>query len=122
MRRFKAFKVVKFVVFGVLFMAAASFVTMLLWNALMPGIFGLPALNLGQTFGLLVLSRLLTGGFRPGWRGGHSRHHHWKQKMSERWARMTPEEREHWKSHWGGRCGKFRETAPPANDAQSDFV
>jgi len=123
MKRFKAFKVLKFMFFGAFFLVAASFATMLLWNALMPSIFGLPALGLGQALGLLVLSRLLTGGFRPGggW-GGGPRHHYWKQKMADRWANMTPEEREHWKGHWGGRCRKFPEDVHAPKDTQNDFV
>ena len=124
MRRFKAFKVLKFMAFGAAFIAIAGFATMILWNALMPAIFGLPALELGQALGLLILARLLTGGFRGGgWgRGGGQHHHYWKQKMADRWANMTPEEREHWKSHWGGRCGKFRDGKHSEQDAQSDLV
>jgi hypothetical protein len=34
-----------------------------LWNWLMPGIFGLPAITYWQAFGLLVLARLLFGRF-----------------------------------------------------------
>jgi len=124
-KRFKAFKVLKFMAFGALFVAVAGFATMILWNALMPAIFGLPALELGQALGLLILARLLTGGFRGGggWgRGGGQHHHYWKQRMADRWANMTPEEREHWKSHWGGRCGKFRDGKHSEQDAQSDLV
>ena len=32
-----------------------SFIAMLIWNALMPGIFGLPILTFGQTFWLIFL-------------------------------------------------------------------
>lgn len=42
---------------------------MLLWNWLMPAIFALPEINYLQAVGILVLARLLVGGF------GHKRHH-----------------------------------------------
>ena len=86
----------KFIGFAILFFLVAGGFTMLLWNWLMPAIFGLPALSLLQAFGLLALARLLVGGF-----GGHrgrrwgGRRGHWKK----RWANMTPEQREKWKAH-----------------------
>ena len=57
-------------------------IVMLLWNWLLPRLFGWPELTLLQAFGLLVLCRLLFGGFGGGGGGGgHSKH-------------MTPEDRE----------------------------
>jgi hypothetical protein len=71
------------------FVAAVSFVVMLLWNALVPSLFAGPALGFWQAAGLLVLCRILFGGFRGhGHRGW--RHRAWRQ----RWHRMTPEERD----------------------------
>ena len=67
-------------------------IVMLLWNWLMPSIFGLGAISFWQALGLLVLCRLLFGGF--GWhhrmrRGGmHGRNH-----IREKWMKMTPEQR-----------------------------
>ncbi len=66
--------------------AACGGVVLLLWNHLMPQIFGLPAIGFWQALGLLCLSWLLFGGrrgFQPSWRWG----------MRERWQRMTPEQR-----------------------------
>lgn len=67
-----------------------SLITMLLWNALMPAIFGLPLINFIQAIGLMILSRLLLGHGRFGHRGWRSHHY-----MREKWANMTPEERKH---------------------------
>jgi hypothetical protein len=80
-----------FLVLAPAFVAALSFVVMLLWNALVPGLFSGPVIGFWQAAGLLVLSRILFGGFRGrggpgGWR------QHWAQH--ERWSRMSPEERE----------------------------
>ena len=74
-----------------------------LWNWLMPAIFGLPRVGFSQALGLLLLSRILFGGFR-GW-PGHGRR--WGHRMGERWAEMTPEEREKFLSGMRGRCGGF---------------
>jgi hypothetical protein len=40
---------------------------MVLWNALLPDIFGLPELGYGQAAGILVLVRILFGGIGKGW-------------------------------------------------------
>jgi hypothetical protein len=88
----------KFVGFALLFLLFAGGATMLLWNWLMPAVFGLPVLSLLQAFGLLVLTRILVGGFSRGgrhWGGGHKP---WMHKMRARWEQMSPEERERWKS------------------------
>ena len=53
---------------------------MLLWNWLLPRLFDWPEITLLQGFGLLVLCRMLFGGFGGGG-GGHSKS-------------MTPEDRE----------------------------
>ncbi len=52
--------------------------TMLLWNALLPVIFGIVTITYWQALGLLVLGRLLFGGFGKGGGGMHrfGRHRH----------------------------------------------
>jgi len=55
-------------------------IVMLLWNWLLPRLFGWPEITLLQGFGLLVLCRMLFGGFGGGG-GNHSKN-------------MTPAERE----------------------------
>jgi len=82
-------------------------VVMGLWNSLTPAIFGWKAITFWQAVGLLILARLLLGGFRgrSGWSG------HWRHRMMERWERMTPEEREKFRESMRARCGRFE---PPA--------
>ena len=48
-----------FGILGVGFMFAIGGVTMLLWNALMPEIFGLTSITYWQSWGLLILSFIL---------------------------------------------------------------
>jgi len=82
----------------VLAAALLGAMVMLLWNAVIPTVFvGSRPLDYPHALGLLVLSRILFGGFRG--RGGWHRGRH-----SRRWQAMTPEEREHYKQTvgWGG--------------------
>jgi hypothetical protein len=46
-------------------LAVAGLVVMLLWNRVMSGVLGLPALGFWDALGLFVLAKLLLGG-RPG--------------------------------------------------------
>ncbi len=79
-----------FVLFALVALTVFGFVAMGLWNWLMPELFGLTRIGFWQAVGLVVLSRILFGGFRHG--AGHR--HHWRQRLHERWEQMTPEERE----------------------------
>ncbi len=72
----KIVKVVFFVIFGAIAIAALAllfgYVVMLLWNWLMPAIFGLGIITFWQAVGIVVLAKLLFGGFGGGG-GGKSR-------------------------------------------------
>jgi hypothetical protein len=94
-------KVGKIAVFATAAVALVTFVVMSLWNALMPGIFALRPIRFWQALGLLILSKLLFGGFRPG-RGPSPR---WRIRMLERWEQMTPEERAKFKQGLRHGCG-----------------
>ncbi len=72
-----------------------------LWNWLTPELFGWRTITLWQALGLLALCRILFGGFgMNGGSGGRMR-----QRMAERRAAMTPEEREHMRHGMFRRCG-----------------
>jgi hypothetical protein len=59
-----------FAVAGLAFLALLGWVVMLLWNWLMPAVFGLPALSYWQAWGILVLCWIL---FKPWGHGGGDR-------------------------------------------------
>jgi hypothetical protein len=87
---------------GLLAVALLGLVVMSLWNWLLPTIFGIRSVSYWQALGLLVLSRILLGGFH--------RHHRapfrHRRRMFERWERMTPEEREAFRRGFRGHfCG-----------------
>ena len=103
-------KAFKFLVAGTLFVAVVGYVTMSLWNNLMPYLFHLPLLSYWQALGLLLLSRLLLGGFGRGgrgggWaRGGWMRGRMWQRQMEQRMASFSPEEREKFRQRLQNRC------------------
>ncbi len=102
----KAFKIVKVISFVLLFVALGGLVVMNLWNWLIPAIFGLKVISFSQALGLLVLSKILFGGFRGGSGWGGNRSHFWKNKMADRMKNMSPEDRERMKAKWGEHCSE----------------
>jgi hypothetical protein len=68
---------------------------MMLWNWVMPALFvGARTIDFAHALGLLVLSRILFGGFR-GHGGSWRARRHWRK-----WEAMTPEERERFQAAW----------------------
>ena len=86
-------------------------VVRLLWNWLLPPLFGWPAITFWQALGLLVLCRILFGGkgFHGGHRGGSGFRRRFADRMAdrvaERWEHMTPEERDRFRRRLRERCG-----------------
>jgi len=83
----------------VLFVAVIGFVVMSLWNWLMPALFGWKLISYWQALGLIILSRILFGGFR----GAVGRGGYWRHRKMERCEKMTPEERERFRQGLHGR-------------------
>ena len=85
----------------VLFAYLGGEIVMLLWNWLLPPLFGWRTLTFWQALGLLALCRILFGGWGGSGGGkGHMRHRmrermaeRMGERMRERWETMTPEER-----------------------------
>lgn len=67
-----------------------GYAVMCLWNWLMPGLFGLKIITFWQGVGIVVLARIIFGGYshRPG-SGHHPRHHcrnNGRKKWSDKWG------------------------------------
>src|SRR5438309_11655452 len=75
MRGNKAVKIVKVLVMVAVAVLVFGWVTMQLWNYVVPAVFGGRAITFGQAIALLVLSKILFGGFgrRGGGRAGWAR-------------------------------------------------
>jgi hypothetical protein len=96
----------KTIVLFVLMFLFVAVVLMVLWNWLMPVVFGFSAIDFYQASGLLVLARILFGGegfyFKRRWRNAWGSH--LKNKMNS----MTPEEQERFRRRWEEMCGKWK--------------
>jgi hypothetical protein len=93
-----------------LFVALGGWIVELLWNGLLPPLFGWRTVTFWQALGLLVLCRILFGGL--GFRGSHGSSV--RRRMTERWEHMTPEERERFRQGLRSRCG----FGPPADETK----
>jgi len=105
----RVLRFVGLVILGVL--AAAAFAlafgwfVMLLWNWLMPVIFGLGAISYWQAFGIVVLAKLIfgaVGGGRGHDRRWHAPRHDWKHgDWGWREGRSSgPERWRYWREFW----------------------
>src|SRR5688572_11829692 len=103
-RTFVLKKVLFFIVIAVAAIIVFGGTVMLLWNNILVEVLNISRITFGQALGILVLAKILFGGWRGGWGGGR---HHWKNKMREKWSAMTPEEREKFKEQWQKRCGTW---------------
>ena len=100
MRGHSIYKALRVTALAVLLIAAVGFAVMELWNGLMPHLFAWPPLSYLQALGVLILSRILFGGFRghrgPVWHG--------RRGMLEGWHETTAEERQLFHRHLRGRA------------------
>ena len=94
-------------------------IVQLLWNWLLPSLFGWRQITFWEALGLLVLCRILFG--RTGRMGSRSSmrrriEERVEQRMSDRWDRMTPEERERFRQGVRSRY----EACPPSGDRKDN--
>ena len=91
----------KRMIFIPVFVVAGLFIfgnlVMYLWNALLPGIIGVSTITFWQALGLLVLSKILFGGFshQRCYNGVRGRDYY---KLREKWMHMSPEQKEDFKN------------------------
>jgi hypothetical protein len=87
---------VKRAIFIPMAFAAGTFifgsVVMFLWNAILPQALGVHTITFWQAIGILVLSKILFGGFPH--RQGHREFHDQGKDRREKWMNLSPEERE----------------------------
>ena len=94
--------------FIILIAVAAAFafsaVVMLLWNAVLVSVLHVGAITLWQAMGILVLAKILFGGFR----GRRHPGHHFAKHMCRKWENMTPEQREKFRNRMQQRMGNWQ--------------
>jgi len=97
---------------------ALSGAVMLLWNNVLAAVLHVGMLSIWQAMGILVLSKILFGGFRG--RRGFGDKDGWRMRkqVMGKWQNMTDEEKEIFKSKMRHSCGRgrhsFGETADVA--------
>ncbi len=108
--RRKPYLIPLFMILGFGAVALFGWIVMLLWNAALVPVTGAGIISFWQALGLLVLSRILVGGFGGG-KGRGSR-------MGARWSHMTPEEKERFKEYCRSRWGKDKPDEAPVTEVQ----
>ena len=110
-------KMLLFAPFGllalVLFIGLGGELVRLLWNWLLPPLFGVREITFWQALGLLVLCRILFGGLGMRGSGRHSSSRlavnaacdRAFRRMDANWDQMTPEERERFRQRMRERFG-----------------
>lgn len=114
----------KGLMFLFLFIAAVllfGLLVMSLWNAILPEVLGVQAITFIQALGILLLSKILFGGFRGGFGRGSRQPGKW-MAMKEKFSGMTPEEKEKFKSEWKTRCGGRWGMHQPKTDSSPDIA
>jgi len=92
----------KCVVIAIIGVGVLGWVTMSLWNWLVPELFHGPVIGYWQAVGLFVLSKILFSGFAGGKKHqcsteGGAVTSHWKHRFYEKFSSMKPEDREAFK-------------------------
>jgi len=101
--RSKPLKILFFIAVFTVIAGALSWLIMFLWNNILTDVAGLKPLNFWKAAGILLLSKIIFGGFRRH-RGprNHSKRKEWRHK----WMKMSQEERKEAKSKWREHCKK----------------
>lgn len=108
----KGLFVLKIVVVGVLAVTLLGWITMLLWNWLVPDLFNGPAITFWQALGLFLLSKILFWGF-----GGKKHHNHtmyspyWKRRFMQKFSDMPADQREDLKRRMNEKWCRWTEDA-----------
>ena len=104
MTRNRLQRLMKIGVIGIMAIAIFGEVVSLLWNAVMPGVFGLHQIGFWQALGLLALSWILLGRFGNSFGDRRAR-------RRQRWEEMSPEQREMLRKGLSGGCGPSSQPA-----------
>lgn len=114
MRKYRLLKGLRIATMVALGVILFGYIVERLWNWLVPAIFGWKSITFVQALGLLVLSKILFGGFHR--HGGGRR---WKRGIEQRWANMSAEDRARFQAGLVERhgCRWDRTQQPPREEA-----
>ena len=110
-KKFWLKKIIGFTILGIAGIALFGFIVMSLWNSVLVAVLHVATITYWQAMGILVLSKILFGGFSGGHRTGR-----WKNEMKEKWQGMNEEEREKMKQEWRNRCKVWKQPETGVSD------
>lgn len=107
-----------FFIIPIIILFALTAIVMWLWNATLPNVIGVQAVTYWQSMGILVLSKILFGGF-----GGFRKHrdHRHKRHFFNKIKNMSPEEKENFKQQWRKRFHNKGFCKGAGNDKENEF-
>ncbi len=117
-KKFWAVKIIGFIIMAFAITTLLSFVVMTLWNNILTVVLHVSAVTFWQALGILVLSKILFGGFKGRGRWGGRHTEKWRrerEEMQEKWHTMTPEEKEKIKQDWRNRCRVWKKPVSEQN-------
>ncbi|MFI2741858.1 hypothetical protein ACG2LH_03885 [Zhouia sp. PK063] len=86
-----------FFLFPIVILFAVTGIVMWLWNMILPDVLDVKTITYWQAMGILVLSKILFGGFHGCKKGPQHKH---KRAFFRKMKSMTPEERDEFKERW----------------------
>lgn len=116
----KVGKVLCIILIGSAFLTVFGFITMYLWNWLVPELFAGPVITFWQALGLLLLSKLLFGFPKKHHEGGWAaKKRKWREHMKDKMEHLSPEEKEKMKDHFN-RCmsGRWGRSKAPKEEEE----
>jgi hypothetical protein len=125
-RRFWFGKAVMILVFCTAFVMLFSFIVMSLWNGILADVLGVKLITFWQALGILVLSKILFSGFGGFHHKKEQFRNRFRQRMLDKWEKMTPEEKQRFKDEWKTRCkggwrgGPFNDRDFPTNEPEAE--
>ena len=95
--------------FGFITAMAALFLLLvygfeILWNITVPELFGLKSMTYGMAFRVLIISRILIGGFGFRWSNNNEKGKFWRERMKMKMETMSEEERSEFKRKLWHKC------------------
>jgi len=76
----------------------------ILWNITIPELFGLKSMTYGMAFRVLIISRILIGGFGFRWSNNNEKGKFWRERMKMKMETMSEEERAEFKRKLWHKC------------------
>lgn len=91
--------------FILIVLLAISYAVFWLWNNVLVAVVAVKPVTFWQAVGLLILSRILFGGFKFGPPNGRFRGAGGAPPWRDKWRQMSDEDRMKFRREWKNRCG-----------------